>query len=77
MKKRKTFLYSGIFLAGGGLLISLLVMVGLMTGFVKLMLVSPVLWRLPFGLMIVSGLFVVASVVMLVLGLTIKAEKQD
>ncbi len=76
MRRRKIYLYWGIFLAGGGLIISLVVMAGLMTGFVTHLLLSPVLWRVPFALLVVSGLFIVASVVMLVMGLTMKTEKQ-
>ena len=76
MRKRKAYLYCGVFFAGGGLIISVAVMVALMTGVVTHLLLSPALWRIPFALLIISGLFIVASIVMLVMGLTMRTEKQ-
>jgi hypothetical protein len=75
VKNAKIYLLWGIFIAGGGFIISLIVTAGLLTGFMVPLVLSPELWRIPFGLLVISGLCIVVSVALLVIGLTLRTMK--
>jgi hypothetical protein len=71
----KTYLLWGIFIGGGGLLISLIVTAGLLNGFMIPLILSPVLWFIPLVMLAVSGLCIAASIVLMILALTSKAKR--
>lgn len=75
MKNTKTYLWWGIFVAGGGFIISMVVTIGLMTGYMVPLVLSPRLWCIPFGLLIISGLCIAAGIALLVIGLTLRTKK--
>ena len=74
-RNTKTYLLWGIFIAGGGFTISMVVTIGLLTGFMVPLVLSPRLRCIPLGLLIISSLCIVASIVLLVIGLRLSAKK--
>ena len=75
MRTQKTYFWWAVYLAGGGLLISLVVTAGLLTGFIIPLALAPGLWLIPFGLLASSLLCMVASMALLVKGLTLRTKK--
>ncbi len=75
MRTKNTHLRWGMFIAVGGFIISMVVTAGLLTGFMVPLVLSPELWRIPLGLLIISCLCMVATVVLLAIGLTSRTKK--
>lgn len=75
MITRKAYLLWGSFAAAAGLIISMVVTVGLLTGFIVHLVLSPGLRWIPLGMLVISGLCIVASVVLLFIGLTLRIKK--
>lgn len=75
MRSTRTYLRWGIFVAGSGFVISMVVTIGLLTGFMVPLILSSRLWCIPFGLLIISSLCIVASIALLVIGLTFRIRK--
>lgn len=62
MRIRETYFWWAMYLAGAGLIISLIVTIGLITGFMVPLILPPVLWRIPLAMLVISGLCIVAQV---------------
>ena len=76
MRNPKTLLLWGVVAAGAGLLISLVSTARLLTLLMVQSIVPPTFWQLPLVLLIVSGICVVAGIVLVVLALTSGAKQQ-
>ena len=74
MRTQKTYFWWAVYLVGGGMLISLVVTVGLLTGFMTPLVLAPRLCLIPFGLLATSLLCMVASIALLVRGLTLRTK---
>ena len=75
MRKPKAYLLSGIIIAGVGLLISLVATGRLLTWLTVQSVVAPTFWHMPLALLIVSGLCIVASIVLMIVALTSQAKR--
>jgi hypothetical protein len=75
MRNPKTLLLWGLVAAGTGLLFGLASTARLLTLLVVQSVVPPTFWRLPLVLLIVSGICLVAGIVLTALALTSKAKK--
>ena len=75
MRNTKTLLLWGLAAAGAGLLFSLVSTARLLTWLMIQSYVPPTFWHLPLVLLIVSGICVVAGIVLMVLALTSRAKK--
>ena len=75
MRTPRAYLLWAVYIAFGGWIISLIVTAGLLTGFVVPLIVSPGLRVIPMGMLILSCMCLVASVVLFARGLTVKTKR--
>jgi hypothetical protein len=75
IKNSHPYLLWAIYVAIGGWLISLIVTIGILLGFMIPLIVSPKLVVIPRGMLILSCGCLIASIVLLVKGLTVKTKK--
>jgi uncharacterized integral membrane protein len=75
MRNPRTYLKWGLVAAGAGLLLSLVSTARLLTWLIVQSYVPPTFWHIPLVLLIVSGICVVAGIVLMVLALTSKAKQ--
>ena len=75
MRTWKTCLRWGALIAGVGLVIAVVVAAGLLTGFMIPPVWAPGLWRVPFGLLTLASLCVVAGLVLLIIAVNLRAKR--
>jgi hypothetical protein len=68
MNARKNYLITGAFVAGFGVILSTVALIGIVAGFLIPPFWEPRLWLIPLSLAILSALCTVAALVLLVLG---------
>ena len=75
MRNPRRCLLWAIYLIGGGLLLSSIVNLGLLSALKGQLVLSPSLWVLARSLLVLSWLSMGAGIVLLVRGLTLRAKK--
>jgi len=75
MRNRKVLLLWGIVAAGAGLLLSLVSTARLLIWLTVQSVIPATFWHIPLVLLIISGICVMAGIILMVFALTLKANK--
>jgi hypothetical protein len=72
MRKTKTYFLWAISITGFGFILSMVVTVGLLTGFIVPLIISRTLRIIPLSLLVISSLCIIAGIALLAFALTVK-----